>query len=365
MSRTHRSLYRFELWNRITGMVADLSDIAVRREFTISLNRPESLELTFPLRVIEERADKMGITPQQMLAPGINEIHVWRGNRPIFGATVRFLLPEVGDTEQLSVRATGYLNDLAHRYLWPVSGVDGGETRYTSQDIGQILLNMIATTQSRDYGDLGITAGNIQPSRLLTDSWKPYATSLKDIFIAITERRDSVDFDFSYDRKLNVYYPQQGRDQTDLLFSYPGNIQSLSAPLDASQIVNVSINRGGGNGLDITPIRTRTDHASSEVYGRMEQIDDYSDVSVNATLDSFGDETLRTFAKPLLIPNVVLRSGDEPPLGAYWVGDWVRFSIPNRPSFTEVNDRKMRIHQINVSLSDLDTEEVRLTVANQ
>lgn len=365
MARTHRSLYRLELWNRNSGMVADLSDITTRRSFTISLNRAEVLDLEFSLPVIEERAAKLKMTPQEMLAPGINEIHVWRGNRPIFGATVRYCLPTVGDTETLAVKATGYLDDFVHRYLWPQPNVNGGVTRYEDQDIGEIIMDMINTTQGLPYGDMGFEEGDIQPSRLLTDSWQPFATNLKDIFIAITERRNSVDFDFSYDRRLNVYYPHQGRDQSDLLFSYPGNIQRMSAPMDASQIVNVSINRGSGNGMDITPIRSRTDNPSLNVYGRMEKIDDYSDVSVEATLDSFGDETLRTFSKMLIIPDVTLKSREEPPLGAYWVGDWVRFAIPKRPSFSEVDGVRMRIYEISVSLNDLDTEEVRLTVANQ
>ena len=225
--------------------------------------------------------------------------------------------------------------------------------------------DMIDTTQSLDSGAIGMTQGEIQTSRNLTDDWEPYATSLKDIFIAITERINSVDFAFTYDKKLNVYAPQQGRVQPDLLFDYPGNIVSLDLPQDASQLVNVSINRGSGNGLDITPIETRTNAGSMDTYGRMEQIDDYADVSVEQTLQSFGDETLRTFSTPLVIPNVVLRSGKEPPLGAYWIGDWVRFSLPNRPTFASLHNRLLRVVGISVSLNDLDTEEVRLTVAGQ
>lgn len=366
MARTHRSLYRFELWNATDGRIADLSSLCTSRSFKLRLNRAESLDLTFSLRVIEDFAASIDLTPVELLNPGVNDIRVYRGNKPIFGARVRYISSAIEEeSETLQLHASGYLDDFAYRYLWPVTGVDGGVTKYTSTDIGAILWDMIDTTQSLTNGDMGFTQGTIQTSRNLTDTWQPYATSLKDIFIAITERDNSVDFGFSYDRKLNVYYPSQGRVQTDFAFTYPGNVVKLSVPVDASQLVNVSINRGSGNGLDITPIRTRNDTPSQETFGRMERIDDYADVSVNATLDSFGDETLRIFSQPLIIPDVTLRSGKEPPLGAYGLGDWVKFNIPGRPAFANIHNTHQRIQEIAVSLNDMDTEEIRLTVANR
>lgn len=366
MARTHRSLYRFELWNATDGRIADLSALCTKRAFTLKLNRAETLDLEFKLRVIEDFAAKIDLTPAELLQPGVNDIRVYRGNKAIFGTRVRYISSSISEeTETLSLHASGYLDDLGHRYLLPVAGVNGGVTTYTATDIGAIMWDMIDTTQNLTNGDMGFTQGDIQTSRALTDTWQPYATSLKDIFIAITERDNAVDFGFTYDRKLNVYYPSMGRVQTDFAFTYPGNIVALSAPLDATQLVNVSINRGSGNGLDITPIETRNAAPSQLVYGRMERIDDYADVSVPATLDSFGDETLRIFSLPLIIPDVTLRSGKEPPLGAYSLGDWVKFNIPGRPAFANVHNTHQRIQEIAVSLNDMDTEEIRLTVANR
>jgi hypothetical protein len=370
MARTHRSLYRFELWNRDTGMVADISEMTTSRSFSLGLNRPEQLDLSFDLRVIEEQSHRIGLTPSELLGAGINDIHVWRGNRPIFGTRVRYIKPSLSASgERLELKATGYLDDFKHREVWPVLGVNGGETIYSDTDIGQIILDLIDTTQSRPFGDVGVTPGVIQPSRPMTVKIKPFAKSVKDEIIALTTQDNSVDISFSFDRKLNVHYPQ-GRVQDDLLFSYPGNITSLSAPEDAEQIVNVSINRGGGNGLDITPHETIDEDnsdlsaASLAIYGRMERIDDYSDVSYAPTLESFGLETVRIFHQPLIIPDVALKSRDEPPLGAYWIGDWVPFAIPNRPSFAHMDNQRFRIHEINATLNDLDTEDIRLTVAN-
>lgn len=368
MSKTQKSLYKFQIWDpRLgeKGLVADISDICTSRAYTVGLNRAETLDLSMSLPVIEERADKLKMTPQEMLGPGIHDIHVWRGNRQIFGTRVRYVKPTLDTSETFTVHASGYLDDFIHRYLWPVVGADGGKTRYENIDIGQIIMGMINTTQNLPYGNLMMQEGHIATSRPLTDDWHPFATNLKEIFQAITERNNSIDFSFSYDRRVNVHSPQQGRFLKELLFSYPGNIKTISGPMDASQVANVSINRGSGNGLDITPIETRDDVASQEIYGRMERIDDYADVSYVPTLQSFGDETLRTFATPLVIPDVALRPGMEPGVGTYWVGDWVRFSVPNRPSFKNIDGRAWRIHEIAVDINDMDSEDVRLTVANQ
>lgn len=366
MPRTHRSLYRFELHHPTEGLLADLSPYTTSRSFELILNRAEKVNLSLNATAFGSLMAKFNTNPSAFLGAGVNKIIVWRGNRPIFGTRVRYIRPSVDESgETLEVRATGYLDDFSHRYLLPVLSEAGGVIRYTNANIGAIIWNMIDTTQGLTNGDIGFTQGVIQTSRNMTDDWQPYTTSLKDIFIRITERFNSVDFDFSYDQKLNVYYPRQGRVQDNLRLSYPGNINGLAAPEDASQLVNVSINRGSGNGLDITPIRTRPNLSSQQKYGRMERIDDYSDVSVETTLDDFGDETLRAFSSPLVIPEISLKSGQAPPLGAYWIGDWLPISIPNRPLFAQVHNTNWRVLKINANLNDLDTEDVRLTVATQ
>jgi hypothetical protein len=210
-------------------------------------------------------------------------------------------------------------------------------------------------------GFMSVWKNTMQTSRTITDTWQPYATSIKDMIIALSERHDSIDFEFTPDRFFNVYYPGIGTDKTDLLFSYPGNIKSLSLPRDATQLVNYSINQGSGNG-DVQVIETREDAYSQAAFWRRERIDDYPSISVAAALDEKGDETLRLYAAPMTIPDVVLDGTKEPHLGAYWIGDWVRFSVPKRPAFAILNGQTWRINQIDVTIDQNDHEEIRLKV---
>jgi len=49
-------------------------------------------------------------------------------------------------------------------------------------------------------------------------------------------------------------------------------------------------------------------------------------------------------------------------LGAYWIGDRVRFAVPNRPSLAQLNGQSWRIGQIDVSINENDYEQVTLKV---
>ncbi len=271
------------------------------------------------------------------------------------------------DSATLDVRATGFLDLLKARYLWPVASVDNGVTRYTSADIGAIMWSMINTTQQSNptwsliNGDFGITQGTIQTSRTLTDDWNPYATNIRDILIAITERINSVDFEFTYDKKFNVYYPGIGTDKTELLFTYPGNIKRISIPRDASGLSNTVISRGGGNGgAQVIQIRQDTDMQSG--YARRETIIDNPSVNVEQTLREYADEQIRLKGTSVKIPDITLDGLKNPPLGSYWLGDRVRFSVPQRASFSTLDGQTWRINEIQITPDQEDGEEVQLKV---
>ena len=111
-------------------------------------------------------------------------------------------------------------------------------------------------------------------------------------------------------------------------------------------------------------IATDSNQDSIDYYGSRQRIDDYPSITLSDTLASRAEETVRTYANPLTIPEVVLYGHMEPNIGAYWIGDWVRFSVPDRPAFTPLNGRKWRINEISVNISAEDHEEVRLKVGN-
>lgn len=188
-----------------------------------------------------------------------------------------------------------------------------------------------------------------------------YATTLEDIFIAITERINSVDFSFTYDKKLNVHYPGIGTDKTDLRFSYPGNILSIALPIDATELANYSINRGTGNG-NVQVVSVRQDTAAQSTFAIRDRVDDYPSVQTTTELNEKGDETLRLFASPTTIPEIRLDGTQQPFLGSYWIGDRVRFSVDGGSVFSSLDGQSWRINEISVSISEEDAEQVTLKV---
>ncbi len=359
-----RSRYTIEIVNSSGQLVADVSGIATGRRYTVRRNRAETINLSFDLGEATRLARALGLSFTQLFAPGVNEVRVMRGARPMVGGQIVYVEPQLtADSRTMEVRATGFLDLFKDRYMLPTfpGTNERGETVYNATDMGAVAWDIISKTQALTNGSFGVTQGTIQASRLMGETYQPFATNIKDILIGLTERINGIDFAFTPEKVFNVYYPGLGTDKTELLFSYPGNIQEISAPIDATEIVNLSINRGSGNGLDQQIIRSRLDLATQPTYSRRERIDDYPSINVAATLDEKGEETLRRFATPTRIPQVTLDGAADPPLGSYWMGDRVRFAV-NDPAFAELDGQSWRINEIDVTVSDLDHERVTLKV---
>lgn len=252
------SPYRIEVWNPSTNLlVADISDLCTTRHFSVRRNRPEQIDLSLNLKSAQKRAADLATPFNQMFAVGYNDIRIARGNRYLVGGQIDYTRASLeGGSSLLELRAKGYLELLKDRYLIP-----GDTITYTAADVSAVAWSFINVTQLKTNGSFGMTQGSLAASRAITDTWQPYATSIKDILIAISERLNAIDFEFTPDRVFNTYYPGIGTDKTDLRFSYPGNITSLILPSDATQLINFSINRGSGNG-DTQVVETRTDTKS-------------------------------------------------------------------------------------------------------
>lgn len=361
---SYRSRYTITLHQPDGSLVADISGLCLRRQFSLRRNRAEQVSLTLHLAAAQDLARRLGTTFDQLFAPGVTELRISRGNRTLLGTQVQYIDPRV-DTNSgtLDLRATGFLDILQDRLIQAAFlGVNSrGETVYANTDIGAVAWSLISKTQEMVSGELGITQGVIQTSRPISETYQPYGSSIKEALIGLTERINSVDIEFTYDKKFNVYYPGIGTQKTELLFTYPGNIVSLGLPRDATTLVNVSFNRGSGNG-GAQPIETATDAASANTYTRRERIDDYPSISVPATLSEKGQETIRLYARPVAIPGVTLDGTKEPFLGSYWLGDRVRFSVPGQPAFIPLNEQTWRINEIAVAIDDLDHEDITLKV---
>lgn len=366
-----KPLYTITVHQPDGTVLADISRIATSRQFSVRRNRGDAITLGMDLYAAERLAIRNKTTIDDLFAEGRNEIRIRRGDRPMAAGQIAVAESALGSSGfQFQVQAIGYLDLLKDRYLHPSSTDPAANTTTLTNDIGEVMWWFINYTQNTisvpphtlTNGSFGMTRGIIQTSRSLTDTWQPWATSIRDILIAITERIDSVDMAFSIDKAFNVYYPGIGGDKTELLFSYPGNIIDFRLPKDATGLVNTAIVRGSGNGSDQQVATIRQNTAAQTAFSRREGISDYPSINVLQTLQDKGDETLRLKSSSVKIPDIVLDGSRGVPLGAYWIGDRVRFAVPNRPSLAQLNGQTWRIGQIDVSINENDYEQVTLKV---
>ena len=356
MSSTNRSIYQWEIWNATGTQIADISGIALNRRFTIRRNRAEQISCSFRLESINQLCASTGLDFSQLFGSGIYELRVKRGNRYLVGGKILYVRPELtSDISTVTVTAYGFLDLFKSRYIHSAA------ITYSATDLSQVLWNFINYTQGLSNGNVGVTMGTLATSRSITDTWQPYASSIKEIFTGITERKDSIDFEFTYNKVFNTYYPGIGTDKTELRFAYPGNIRGLSLPFDATELGNVAVVRGQGNG-DIQPIQTRHDTASQAVYTRWEKIDDHPQVTVTATLNDYGDELLRMYANPTAIPEITVDGTQEPYLGAYWIGDRVKLDVAAGSAFSALNNQTWKINEIDVAIGEDDDETIKWKV---
>lgn len=346
-----------ELYNPDGERLADISAICTSRSFTLRRNRAEDTSLGLNLEVAQDLARHLGMPFYQLFAAGRTEVRITRDNRPMVGGQLLYVYPQLdSDGATLQLRASGFLDLLSKVYL---QAADIGTV--TNTDMSQVAWNFINLIQAKTNGDMGITQGTLQTSRTITDTWKPYASSVKEILIGLTERINGIDFEFTPDKVFNVYWPGIGTDKTELLFSYPGNITTIGLPQDATTLANIVYSRGSSN----PPITETKNNADSQLaYKRRKRIDDYPSISVIANLQEKGDETLRLYQAPMMIPAVTLDGNQQPFLGSYWIGDRVPFSVDTDryPSFALLDGQTWKVNEISTQLNDNDHEDITVKV---
>lgn len=94
-------------------------------------------------------------------------------------------------------------------------------------------------------------------------------------------------------------------------------------------------------------------------YPRYERSASYKGVKVHSTLVSHAHSLLEENRNPLTDISITIRGNDDPYVGSYAPGDWVRIKLDNI-WFPEGYDRTFRITEVEVSLSDSGQETVTM-----
>lgn len=353
------SLYTITVHDRNTGKeIANISNLCQKRHYVMTRNRSGMIDLELDLRAAEDFATEIGMGFYGLFNPGWSEIRVTRGERPMMGGRLLEVTPDLqADGESLQLMSLGYLELLADRHIFPDDTLT-----YADTDIGEIAWHRIEDTQNREDGDLGISLGQITPSRTIVEEEQAaFGKTVKELLIGYTDLSNSGDFELTADKQFNWHYPGMGTERPKNPFRYGdgGNIKRISAPRDASKLVNVSINRGANNGS--AQVFTIVQNAAARhSQGRHEQVDDFSSIQKEELIQDFGNETIRTSSSPSTLPTIELFGDRDPILGVYGLGDRVRIEIPDRPSFAHIHGQMLRINEIDVTVDENDHEDVKV-----
>lgn len=346
----HQSRYRVEILDPNGNILADLSGRALQRTLSKMRNRADIITLKYDLNNIESLVSDIGIGFWDLFALNRNEIVIYRDDSPISAGQIYYARPLYGvDRQVIDIRAVGWLELLAKRFT-------GAEVTYSGIDAGQIAWDAIDDSQNLTDGDFGITQGTIQASVNRDRTY--YSKNIKDLIIQLSEVQNGFDFEFTWDKQFNVYYPKIGSRLTDVIFRFPGNIKEFSFERDGTDMANEITTVGAGSGTD-TLTATATDTSSRSTYKLRQDRRDFSDVIESATLTQHAEEELRVRRTFIDMPDIVLDGNRSPEFGSYNIGDEVLLESENQSVLGPANDY-WRIDAMTLTVDENDSEEVRV-----
>jgi hypothetical protein len=355
-----QSKYSIEIYTPSGVMLAELSGRAKGRRFSKGRNDADDIQWSLDLKEFDRYCREQNIDANEILYSGRNEVRIKRGSTYLAGGKITYVDPAFGDRNTIDVRASGFLNLLGRRST---------SKQYAAVDGVYIAWDLIAETQAEPYGDIGITKGVSVDALTVGLYNKTYAReSRKDALVDLSESQTKgFDFEIKPNKTFEVY-SQIGVYQPDILFEFPGNIISGSAPVDATRIVNDLTGIGSGNGNQAGTVYPQENIPSKQIYGLTEDFllrssTDNSD----DTLKDAVDNRLAAAAFPRQIPAIVVDGGKPPFITDYGIGDRVHIRINGSTGggfdMLKHIDGFYRIEKYSVAIDDDDKEIITIEVS--
>jgi hypothetical protein len=352
--------YQVKIYDGSGNLIADVTGKHQGIRVTATKNRPEDISVSFDLNQIEDHARNTLQSVTGMFAVDINEIRILRedstGINTIVAGQINATTASLdGDNKSIEVHASGWFELFDKRYT-------AATKTFSAVDAGTIAWTLINDSQSLTNGNFGITQGTIVASKTRDREYE--YKNIKEAIIQLSEVINGFDFEFTYDKKFNVFYPRQGKDNAYAIpLRYPGNIKSINLPIDGTAIVNSVTLRGQGQGTEQLVV-TRTNSPSQASYKLRQRIVDLNDVKETTTLNEHGDEILRIDASPFAIPQIVLRENASPVIRKdMWLDDPITIIVPESDIFDIIKGVIFRIESISISVDENDVETVSLNIS--
>lgn len=346
--------YSIEIFSPTGQLIADLSGRATNRTIHMIRNGSYGAEWKIDLDTLEKYARATNTDATTIFAEGQNEAVIKRSGVPIIGGQIEYTQGDLGDTKDVSVRIVGWYDLFASRQT-------SIERLFTAgTDIGSIAWTLIQESQALTFGSYGITEGDLQPSATIAVDTLFEFKNIKEALAELSARIGGFDFEFTWDKRFNIYTPRMGVQRSEFEFVYPGNVKNMKPSRDSSTIRNYGVIRGQGYS-DALIYTTSEDTDSQSAYKRREGVYDYSDIPDVDTLQALGDEQIRILKDPLEVLAITIDGNQMPHIGDFVLGDSVKSRIENSQFYQHVNDY-YRVDEITITIDEEDSESIELRV---
>jgi hypothetical protein len=351
--------YRAVVADRLGNELDEVPGTNLKFGWSLDAHGPESC--TFDVPKASPKCSR------QLLDPGRRRIHLYRGTAdlPVWAGDLDTFSRSLG-ASVVSFTADGYFNRLGRRLITD-------DLSYSATDIVAIARALIAYTQAKTNGDLGITLDAVTSGTTLTQAYA--ATDLTKIADAITTLSGGdPGFDFEIvpyrvgpgviGAAFHAYTPQKGID-TAVVIEVGKNVADYSYDADAATLSSDRWGMGSGSTGD-TMVASAFDPAIAAAYGLLEDSANYSDVTDQTQLQGLVDADLATYDTISEQPQFTLSPEDvDVQLGAFMPGDTCRVRIIGEGPFVNPDgslgsfedvDARFRCTALSVSVSDAGVE---------
>ena len=365
-------IYEIEL--RLDGtLIGDVRPIAQNLQWRKARTAYGTDEIDFTLndKLFAEWCEKRNTDIATMLQPYALDARIIRNGEELVGgylATMPAYQPNQ-DSANLQLRFDGYINLLAGVYIRP--------TATTSARAGAMVKSWIDTAEARATAagkPFGITAGTIQPLATIERTFDNY----KPVKEAITDLCDNVDgagpFDVIFNPDRSYFITNQlGRDITSWQIYYPTRLAGQSVTTIsaqevqgfASHIIALGAGETSSDANKSTVITSEaTDSDAVLEFGYVEQLNQYSSVSRQTTLDQKCNTDLTNATAVQWEPAITLIGRSTPPSPTedygLWIGDQIY--LENQADMTGQTSGKFRINIIDVKVTASNAETIKPTM---
>jgi len=362
ISYTPKSKYQFLAY--VNGQFfADLTGIADNRQFVTSRNDPDSIHFDCSIDKINTLCKTLNINMSDLFQSCITEVRVARYGTVITAGELGVWDGNVGGDRRAKFTASGWFELMKSRRV---------TTTYTGQTGLFIAKDLFANTLARQYGSNGNYSGLVLGNTPSVDNTTVYPLQQYDdktIFDALKDMSNEpngFDFEFTWDKRFNIYHPAIGVVRSDVIFSYPfGNVKDIIYSVDPTKIVNTLAGDGKGAVGDKLTV-SLSDAVTAQRYGIRDDRVNYPNVTDLTQLTNLTQAHLNVHKNPLVINQIKYDGSgrvNAPQVGELHVGDQVRISVSNLNLFKDINKYYI-IDRITVALGQADEEDVTLNVSD-